>query len=252
MIKYSEFEGKTVLITGASSGIGKATALKFAENGANIVIGDVDERSEQTVQEIKDKNSNAIFVKTDVSQPDQVKNLVDKAVETFGSLDHAFNNAGILNKPNKFADIDVETFDKVLDVDVKGVFLSMKYEIPQMLENGGTIVNTASVAGLIADPEMGPYVAAKHAVVGMTKSAGFDYGESGVRINAIAPGLTETEMTKSWKDDPEKWQQMISGVPMAKAAQPEDIAEMVLFLSSDAAKFMTAQVYLADGGQTAH
>lgn len=119
MIKYSEFEGKTVLITGASSGIGKATALKFAENGANIVIGDVDERSEQTVQEIKDKNSNAIFVKTDVSQPDQVKNLVDKAVETFGSLDHAFNNAGILNKPNKFADIDVETFDKVLDVTLK-------------------------------------------------------------------------------------------------------------------------------------
>lgn len=252
MVKYDEFNGKTVLITGAASGIGKATAMKFAENGANVVIGDVDSRAEQTAQEINDQNGHAIFVKTDVSQPEQVEALVKKGVETFGSIEHAFNNAGILNKPNKFADIDPDTFDKVIDVDVKGVFLSMKYELQHMLKNGGTIVNTASVAGLIADPDMGPYVTAKHAIIGMTKSAGFDHATDGVRINAVAPGLTETEMTKSWKDDPEKWQQMISGVPMAKAAQPEDIADIVLFLSSESAKFMTAQVYLIDGGQTAH
>ena len=141
----------------------------------------------------------------------------------------------------------------MIDVDVKGVFLSMKYEIKEMLKNNaGTIVNTSSVAGLIADPSMAPYVAAKHAVIGLTKSAGFDYAETGIRVNAVAPGLTETAMTQSWKDDAIKWQQMLSSVPMAKAAQPADIADIVLFLSSNSAKFMTAQVYLVDGGQTAH
>ncbi|MBF2756421.1 SDR family NAD(P)-dependent oxidoreductase [Staphylococcus sp. GDY8P57P] len=252
-MRYNEFEGKTVVITGAASGIGKATALKFAQEKANIVIGDVDERAQQTAQDINDNGGHAVFVKTDVSDPEQVRALMQKALDEFGSLDHAFNNAGILNQPKKFADLDPETFDKVMNVDVKGVFLSMKYELESMLKSGGgTIVNTASVAGLIADPQMGPYIAAKHAVVGMTKSAGFDHATDGVRINAVAPGLTETEMTKDWKDDDEKWQQMISGVPMAKAAQPDDIADIVLFLSSDSAKFMTAQVYLVDGGQTAH
>lgn len=204
-MQYNEFKGKTVLITGAAGGIGKATALRFAEAEANIVIGDVDDRAEQTAQEIRDNGGNAIFVPTDVSNPEQVQALVQKAVDTYGSLDHAFNNAGILNQPSKFADLDPEVFDKVINVDVKGVFLAMKYELGQMLEQGkGTVVNTASVAGLIADPQMGPYIAAKHAVIGMTKSAGFDHATDGVRVNAVAPGLTETEMTKSWKEDPEK------------------------------------------------
>ncbi len=159
----------------------------------------------------------------------------------------------MLSKPNKFADIPEEDFDKVMAVDVKGVYLAMKYELQHMLKNGGgTIVNTASVAGLIADPNMGPYVAAKHAVAGMTKAAGFDHAKDNIRINAIAPGLTETPMTQVWKDDPEKWDVVTGQVPMGRAAEPQEIAEVVLFLSSEKSSFANAQVYPIDGGQTSH
>jgi len=193
----------------------------------------------ETVKFIEEAGGEAIFIKTNVIASEEVKELVNKTVEHFGDLHHAFNNAGVLSKPNKFADIPEEDFDKVIGVDVKGVYLSMKYELNHMLKNGGgTIVNTASVAGLIADPNMGPYVTAKHAVVGMTKAAGFDHAADNVRINAVAPGLTETPMTQVWKDDPEKWAEVTGNVPMRRAAKPEEIAEMVLFLSSEASSFV--------------
>ncbi len=206
--------------------------------------------AQKTVQEIEEIGGEALFTKTDVSSAEEVKNLIDTTVEKFGRLDHAFNNAGMLNDPNRLGDVPVEEFDQVMDIDLKGVFLAMKYELQHMEANGGgTIVNTASVAGLITDPEMPLYVAAKHGVVGLTKSAGFDYAKDNIRVNAVAPGLVETAMTQEWKEDPEKWEEVVGNVPLGRPAELDEIAKVVVFLSSDAASFMNAHVYPVDGGQ---
>jgi NAD(P)-dependent dehydrogenase (short-subunit alcohol dehydrogenase family) len=248
-----QFEGKVVLITGGATGIGRAAALAFTRHGAHIVIGDIDERGNETVGLIKEQGGRALFVKTDVSQGEQVKALVDKTVKDMGGLQCAFNNAGILPPTKPLIEIEESEFDKIVSVDLKGVFLSMKYEIEHMLKSGGgTIVNTASVAGLIADPGMSPYVAAKHGVVGLTKAAGIEYASHHVRINAIAPGLVETPMTKVWLDDPSFREMLISGIPAGRPAKPEEIADFVLFLSSPAASFAAGQTFVMDGGQIAH
>ncbi|GIP60849.1 glucose 1-dehydrogenase [Paenibacillus sp. FSL W8-0186] len=252
-MSLKDFAGRVVLITGAATGIGRATAIAFARRGAKVAIGDVNEQANETVEMIQKEGGEAAFFKTDVTNSKDVKSLVEQTVKHFGGLHHAFNNAGILNKPAKFAEIEEDVFDKVMAVDVKGVFLAVKYELEYMVANGGgTIVNTASVAGLIADPNMAPYVAAKHAVTGLTKAAAFDYAQDGIRVNSVAPGLTETPMTQMWKDDEEKWAEVTSNVPMRRAAKPEEIAEMVIFLSSDAASFCNGYVYAVDGGQVAH
>lgn len=248
-----DYTGKTVIITGAATGIGKATTLAFAEQGANIVVGDVDSRAEETVAEAVKAGARALFVKTDVSNASQVENLVNKAVTEFGKIDAAFNNAGILPPTAPLAEQSEEDYDRVLNVDVKGVFLAMKYEIQAMLKTGGgAIVNTASVAGVVADPGMSPYVAAKHAVVGLTKAAALDYAKEGIRINALAPGLVASPMTQRWLDDPKFVDALMANSPIGRPAQPEEMSGMVLFLCSDAASFATGQVYLNDGGQTAH
>ncbi|MGG4553831.1 SDR family NAD(P)-dependent oxidoreductase [Paenibacillus humicus] len=252
-MSLKDFAGRVVLITGAATGIGRATAIAFARRGAKVAIGDVNEQANETVELIQKEGGEAAFFKTDVTNSKDVKSLVEQTVKHFGGLHHAFNNAGILNKPAKFAEIEEDVFDKVMAVDVKGVFLAVKYELEYMVANGGgTIVNTASVAGLIADPNMAPYVAAKHAVTGLTKAAAFDYAQDGIRVNSVAPGLTETPMTQMWKDDEDKWAEVTSNVPMRRAAKPEEIAEMVIFLSSDAASFCNGYVYAVDGGQVAH
>lgn len=251
--KLLDYTGKTVIITGAATGIGKATTLAFAEQGANIVVGDVDSRAEETVAEAVKAGARALFVKTDVSNASQVENLVNKAVTEFGKIDAAFNNAGILPPTAPLAEQSEEDYDRVLNVDVKGVFLAMKYEIQAMLKTGGgAIVNTASVAGVVADPGMSPYVAAKHAVVGLTKAAALDYAKEGIRINALAPGLVASPMTQRWLDDPKFVDALMANSPIGRPAQPEEMSGMVLFLCSDAASFATGQVYLNDGGQTAH
>ena len=158
-----------------------------------------------------------------------------------------------LNTPAKFVAIEEDTFEKVMAVDVKGVFFAVKHELEYMIANGGgTIVNTASVAGLIADPNMAPYVTAKHAVTGLTKAAAIDHAQDGIRVNAVAPGLTETPMTQMWKDNPAVWEEVVSNVPMHRSAKPEEIAEVVVFLSSDAASFCNGYIYAVDGGQVAH
>jgi len=247
------FAGKVVLVTGGGSGIGRATAMMFARYGAKVVIGDVDLGGEKTVEAIKREKGEAIFVRTDVRDAEQVRNLVATAVKTYGGLHCAFNNAGVLPAMATLAETDESNFDQTFNVDVKGVFLAMKYEIQSMLQTGGgAIVNNASIAGMIAEAGISPYVAAKHAVIGLTKAAAIEYASHGIRINALAPGLVETPMTKHWLDDPEMRRFFIGNSPIGRVAQPEELASVVLFLCSDFASYAIGQTFVVDGGYTAH
>jgi len=248
-----DFSGKVALVTGGSSGIGKAASVLFAQHGAKVVIGDNNPAGVETVEMIKQERGEAIFIQTDVCVAEQVKNLVATAVATYGGLHYAFNNAGVLPATSLLADTDESTFDKIIAVDVKGVFLAMKYEIQQMLQTGGgVIVNNASIAGLIAERGISAYVAAKHAVIGLTKAGAVEYAGQRIRINALAPGLVETPMTKHWFDDPATRSFFLANSPIGRFAQPEEVASMVLFLCSDLASFAVGQTFTLDGGYTAH
>ena len=247
-----DFAGKVVLITGGSSGIGRATSLLFARHGAKIVIGDINVAGEEVVEAIKREKGEGTFVQTDVRNAEQVRNLIDTAMKTYGGLNCAFNNAGVLPEMAMLADTEESTFDQTFAVDVKGVFLAMKYQIQQMLKTGGgVIVNNASIAGLIVERGISTYAAAKHAVIGLSKAAAIEYVSQGIRINAIAPGLVATPMTKHWFDDPEMRNFFLANSPIGRFAQPEEIANMVLFLCSDLASFTAGQAFAVDGGYTA-
>jgi len=250
-----EFEKKVALVTGGGSGIGRATALGFAREGAKVVIGNRNvERGEKTVSMIRDAGGTASFKRTDVLVAAEIKALVDHAVTTYGRLDMAFNNAGIEGevKPT-LVDHTEANFDAVMGVNVKGVWLSMKYEIPLMLDQGGgAIVNCSSVAGVIGFPGIGIYVASKHAVIGLTKTAALEYSARGIRINAVNPAVIDTEMVDRLtdgmnmrKDDLTKFH------PIGRLGRVEEVAEAVLWLCSDKASFVTGHSLIIDGGFTA-
>jgi len=248
-----DFSDKVALVTGGSRGIGRATAVLFAQSGAKVVIGDVDPAGDETVEAIKRNGGEAIFVKTDVRDESEVKNLIATAVKTYGGLNFAFNNAGVLPPTVALVEMEESTFDRTLAVDLKGVFLCMKHEIAHMLQSGGgAIVNNASIAGLIAEPGVSAYIAAKHGVIGLSKAAAVEYATKGIRINALAPGLVNTAMTKAWFDDPNMSAYFIANTPIGRVSQPAEIAGTVLFLCSDLASFAVGQTFVIDGGYTTH
>jgi NAD(P)-dependent dehydrogenase (short-subunit alcohol dehydrogenase family) len=247
-----DFTGKVALVTGGSAGIGRATARLFARHGAKVVIGDIHPAGQETVEMIGGEGGEALFVRTDVRAAADVKNLVATAVKTYGRLHCAFNNAGVLPPTAALVDTEESIFDNVIAVDLKGIFLCLKCEIGHMLQNGGgAIVNNASIAGMVADPGICPYVAAKHGVIGLSKAAALEYAGQGIRVNALAPGLVETAMTKAWLDDSNIRSVFLANSPMGRVAQPEEMAGMVLFLCSDFASFAAGQAFVIDGGYTA-
>jgi len=247
------FDGKVVLVTGGATGIGRATSVAFAAQGAKVMIGDVDVRAEETVAIIRQAGGEADFTPTNVTDPAAVDALVAACVTKFGRMDAAFNNAGVLPPQRPLHEVPPEEMALAVDVDFKGVFYALQSEIRHFLKvGGGAIVNTASVGGLIADPNMSAYVAMKHAVVGLTKAAAIEYAQLGIRVNAIAPGFVVTPMTQHWADSADFRAAFFAGNISGRAAQPEEIAGTVLHLCSDAASFINGATFVIDGGQTAH
>ena len=249
----SQFVGKVALITGGNAGIGRATAIEFAKQGAKVVVSGRREKEGQDVAaEIKALGSEAIFVKTDVSKESDVKAMIEQTLATFGRLDFAFNNAGVEQCPTPLPEQTEETYDQIMDINVKGVWLSLKHEIPAMLKTGGgAIVNNSSIAGLIGFVMAPVYVASKHAVIGLTKSVAVEYAKQNVRVNAVAPGTIETRMFLDFAASPEVRQPMESGTPIGRIGQPEEIASAILWLCSAGASFITGQTLAIDGGYTA-
>jgi NAD(P)-dependent dehydrogenase (short-subunit alcohol dehydrogenase family) len=248
----NQFAGKVALITGGNAGIGRATAIEFAKHGANVVIsGRREKEGHEVIAEIKALGGEAIFLKTDVSKEGDVKAMIEQTLETFGRLDFAFNNAGVEETLTPLPDQTEETYDQIMDINVKGVWLSLKYEIPAMLKTGGgAIVNNSSIAGLVGFAMAPVYVASKHAVIGLTKAVAVEYAKQNVRVNAVAPGTIETRMFLEVTRSPEIKQLLESGQPMGRIGQPEEIAGTVIWLCSDSASFVTGQTLAVDGGYT--
>jgi NAD(P)-dependent dehydrogenase (short-subunit alcohol dehydrogenase family) len=249
-----DFSGKVAIVTGGGSGIGQATALAFAGAGASVVVADVDPGAvDETARAIKDSGGEGTGVVTDVTRAADVERMVAAAVDTYGGLDVAFNNAGIEAKPLPVAEITEEEWDRVQSVNTKGVWLSMKYEIPAMLaRGGGAIVNASSILGLFGSSNGSLYSSTKHAVAGLTRSAALDYATAGIRVNATSPGMIETPMMErtavNMAVPPEAFRAMH---PLGRTGQAPEIADAVLWLCSDAASFVTGVVLPVDGGYSA-
>lgn len=245
---------KIALITGGASGIGRATALAFAREGANVVVADLQqELGEKVAAEARDLGGDSVYVNADVTREDQISAMVNDTVERFGGLDCAVNNAGTSGKPGPLQTLSAEDWARTLAVNLTSVFLCLKHELLAMLERGGgSIVNVASGAGLIAVPGMAPYAASKHGVLGLTKTAAVENARSGVRVNAICPGSTDTPMLRSTMDaSPQMEKLILASTPGGRLGSAEEIAEAALWLCSDRASFVNGESMLVDGGAVA-
>lgn len=248
------FTDQVALVTGAASGIGRATALAFANMGARVIVSDINpEGGKETLSLIEALDGEAVFCQTDVSQLDEVKKLMEFCVSSYGRLDYGINNAGIGGAWGKIAEYPIEEYHQVMKVNLDGVFYCMQLEIQQMLkQEGGAIVNVASIAGLKGLANSGPYSASKHAVIGLTKSAALEYARKGIRINAVCPVYTRTPLfEKIFEVDASYEQKLLSLIPMKRYGTPEDIASAIIWLCSSQSDFVTGQAIALDGGLTA-
>lgn len=247
------FAGKVALVTGGGSGIGRAAALAFAREGARVAVADVAEATAvATAAEIRAAGGEALALAADVASEPEVAAMVARAVGAFGRIDCAFNNAGIGGGRRPLHEWDLADFRRVLDVNLTGVWLCLKYELGLMAkQGGGAIVNNASVAGLRGSPALGPYVASKHGVIGLTRVAAAEYAPHNVRVNAVCPGWTDTPILADLKAEPELMERLIGRVPVGRLGRPEEVAAAVLWLCSDAASFAVGQAMVVDGGLTA-
>jgi NAD(P)-dependent dehydrogenase (short-subunit alcohol dehydrogenase family) len=243
-----DLNGKVAIVTGAAKGIGESTAKLFAKEGARVTVSDVDvENGEKVVKAINDNGGEAIFVKSDASKAEDHEDLVKKTVDAFGKLDIAVNNAGIGGPLAKTAEYPLEGWEKVINLNLNGVFYGTKFQIAEMLKNGGgSIVNIASILGQVGTANSPAYVAAKHGVVGLTKTAAIEYAKEGIRVNSVGPGYIKTPLLNVLDDDT---LDMLKGMhPIGRLGKPEEVAEIILWLASDKASFVTGNYYAVDGG----
>jgi NAD(P)-dependent dehydrogenase (short-subunit alcohol dehydrogenase family) len=245
----TEFKNKVAIVTGGSFGIGRATALAFAQKGAKVVVVDWKENDE-TINLIKKSGAEALFIKCDVSKSSDVKEMVEKTIATFGRLDYAFNNAGIEGNSGSIKDCSEENWDKTIGVNLKGVWLCMKHEIPQMIKQGkGVIVNCSSVAGLVGFAGLPAYVASKHGVIGLTKTSALECAKLGIRVNAVCPGVIQTPMIdRLTGNDKKAIEQFTNLEPVGRFGKAEEIANAVIWMCSDGASFVTGHAMAVDGG----
>lgn len=240
-------ENKVAIITGGGGGIGRATAVRFAKEGAKILVADFrEEAGIQTVHFIKEVGGEADFVRVDMTKPDDVEHMVQKAIDRFGKLDILINNAGVKSDEKKIPDVSLEEWQEVFDINTTGVFLGMKYAIPKMAA-GGSIVNTASIAGIKGQKLVAAYSASKSSVIALTKTAATEFGKKNIRVNAIAPGIIDTDMVEDWKKT-KKWPVLSTANALNRIGQPTEIANTILFLASDESSFITGETIVVDGG----
>lgn len=245
----STLKGKVALITGSGSGIGKSTALLFAREGAQIVVTDVNEEHGNAVaKEIRDQGGEAVFVKADTSKPEDSELAVHKAVEVFGQLDIAINNAGVGGASAPVGEYPIDSWDKVIQINLSGVFYGLRYQIPAIEKTSGkgSIINVASILGQVGFANSSAYVAAKHGVVGLTKNAAIEYAKKGIRVNSVGPGFINTPLLEAMNKD--QYDALTALHPIGRLGEAEEVAELLLWLASDKSSFVTGSYYAIDGG----
>ncbi|MCD8044359.1 MAG: SDR family oxidoreductase [Tannerellaceae bacterium] len=246
------FKDKVAIVTGGGSGFGQAMSELYAQKGAKVVVADITDQAQTTVEAIKKAGGESIFVKTDVSNPQDCENLVKQAVQNYGRLDIAFNNAGIGGDTKPIGEYSIDAWNKIIAINLSGVFYGMHFQIPQMLKNGGgVIVNMSSVLGKVGLAGASGYVAAKHGVVGLTQNLALEYGQQNIRANCVGPGWVDTHLTHGMNQDKSEHDMMVNASPMKRLGKIDEIVDLVLWLSSDRASFCNGAYYPVDGGTLA-